>query len=197
MWATAHSKATVVIAVVPTVLILLCIASMEVDLAMVFKMSRSKMFWSNTEQNVILSPVIYDPLINISGLIARLPAFLSIFLALATIAKLSRNQQQIRRGYSMVTILLLAVGNLAWTLRWLVEITVGEKYVSNKTVGSVKSAAFLVFFSFVMEPSVIALYNPLVLCVRSSEIRAVLRNLFGHLGIYRSVTEYERFTTTD
>ena len=178
VWATAHSKATVIIAVVPTVFTLLYIVEVEVELAV--QMSQSKLLWSNTSQSVILNQIL-NPLLLIRGWLVPLPlpSALSIILALATIIKLSRDQLQswqIKR-YSMVTILLLAVGNIIWTAQWAVEYTIWDDYVFNETTGSFKSVAFGVFFFFVIVPSVIALYNPLVLCLRSSKIRAVLGNM--------------------
>ena len=185
MWATAHGTATVVIAAVPMVITALNIAIMELGAAFgVFTP-----FWSNTAQDLFLdgNPLIFDLWLIL------LPTSLSLILALATIAKLSYDQEQNTqlKRYGMRTILLLSGGNIAWAAQWAAMETLGVKYMFNKTTGSVKSDAVIVFFLMVFLPSLIALYNPVVLCTRSSKMRAVLKNMFRNLGMYLRAFEYQ------
>lgn len=107
LWAVSHRTATQVMAVVPMVVTVLYSAALE--LAQICDAFNSS--WSNTAQDVLLG---YDALILIKMWTVLAPAVLSFFLALATTAKLYRDQQQSSQinRYSMVTILLLSVGNI-------------------------------------------------------------------------------------
>ena len=188
LWAISHRTATQVIAVVPMVVTVLY--SVAIELALLCKAFKKKV-WSNTAQDVLLG---YDKLLLIRMWTVLAPTALSFFLALATVAKLYRDQQQSSQvnQYSMVTILLLSVGNITWSAQWSVTAALGENYFFNKTTRSIKGPAFLIFVFYVIMPSVIALYNPLVLCVRTSKMRATLRNLFRKLGFTTGLTDYQR-----
>ena len=192
LWAVSHRTATQVMAVVPMVVTVLY--SVALELAQICDAFNST--WSNTAQDVLgfNGGRGYDVLILTKMWTVLAPAVLSFFLALATIAKLYRDQQQSSQinRYSMVTILLLSVGNITWTTQWSVTAALGEAYFFNKTTSSIKGSACLIFIFYVMMPSVTALYNPLVLCIRTSKMRAALRNITRHFGINTSVTGYER-----
>ena len=188
LWAASNQTTTRVLAVVPMVVTVVYSVVLEI-------MTVCNVFtgyqWTNTAQDVLLG---YNSLLLIKMWTVLTPAALSFVLALATIGKLYWDQQQRSEinKYSMVTILLLSVGNIVWTMQWLVTVVIGEKYFFNETTSSIKGAACLIFIFYVFMPCLIALYNPVVLCVRTSKMRAALREIMRFVGIDTCSNGYER-----
>jgi hypothetical protein len=178
VWATSHKTATRVIALVPMVITILYSAVLEI--AMLSK-AFDAYIWSNTAQDILLG---YNMLLFIRIWTVLAPTALSFLLGIATIAKIYRDQQLSSHvRYSMVTILFLSAGNVSWTIQWSVTAALGEKYFFNKTTDSIKGPAFMVFFSYVIMPSLIALYNPLVLCVRTAKMRSAWVKIATKFGL--------------
>ena len=181
LWAASHRVAVQVIALVSMAITALFSAALEVALLSgCFEGYR----WTSTAEDVIAR---YKSLMILKLWTVFVPAALSLILALATIIKLRNHQSSEMNKYSMVTILLLSVGNMPWIAQWIATAALGEAYFFNETKGSIKGQSFVLFFFYAMMPSLVALYNPLILCIRSSKMRATLRRIF--MGV--NVTGYQ------
>ena len=185
LWAASNRTKTRAVAVVPMMVTVIYSVSLEImSVCNVFKGYK----WTNTGQDVLFGTTYKYLLIKMWTVLT--PAALSFVFALATIGKLHWDHRgsEINR-YSMVTILLLSVGNIAWMMQWLVTAVHGLDYFFSPKVtkGPPKLIAFLMFTLYVMMPCLTALYNPVILCIRTSKMRAALGDILRYIrsGILR------------
>lgn len=173
LWAVSHRTIVRVIALVPMGITVFY--SVGVEIAIVCG-SLPTYIWTNTAQDVVLGYLNYFLLVKMWTVF--IPAVLSLLLALATILKLSCvDQSDSSTRYSMVTIILLAISNVAWIVQWSVTAAMGADFFYNTTTSSVKCASFFIFFLYVMMPSIVALYNPMILCLRTTKMRNAISNI--------------------
>ena len=172
LWAVSHRVTVQMIALVSMVITVMYSAALEVALICG---CFPNYIWTTTAEDVFMG---YHWLLFLKMWTVLAPAALSLVLALATIIKLREHQSSETNRYSMVTILLLSVGNMNWIAQWIATAALGQAYFFNETKGSIKGQSFLLFFFYAMMPSLIALYNPLIVCIRSFKMRATLRRIF-------------------
>ena len=161
-WSIAHKTTSVLLGVVPMVLLQAYIVVLPV-----ITLTQDKYIWDPSQQDLLGNNfMLYWPPVFI-------PAGLSLIFSVATITKLrAANQMSATSKRGSVTLILLSVGNLSW----IVE-AVWTAYTNRMEP---KAQAFSHFMALVMIPSFLALYNPLVLCTRTTRIREMLRSVTGN-----------------
>lgn len=179
-WAVAHGKTVKILALAPMVMTIMY--SFAVEIFLLLHNPWFEVFWSNTLQDIIPdNDKFLHRFLYIKTCTVLIPVTLSCILTIATAVKLyisSQDQQSSpAHRYGMVTILLLSFGNILWTCQWF-SVLLGRDYIYYDPEGSVKVTGSLLFTFYVMVPNVIALYNPMVLSLRSNRMRVCLKQLF-------------------
>ena len=158
-WSIAHKTTSVLLGVFP----MLVIAGYSLGVEVLI-LTRERYMWDPTKQDLTLDNfALYMPLVFI-------PAGLSLILSVVTITKLrAANHMSDTSKRGSVTLILLSVGNLSWIVEAL--------WTAYTDRMQPKARAFSDFMKYVMIPSFLALYNPLVLCTRKSQVREMVRRL--------------------
>ena len=118
----------------------------------------------------------------------------SVVFSLLTIMHLRTVQGQLlsdMKRRSIVTILLLNAGNAVWLSTSLLGNILtnssgwGWGFVDDDDDAWNYHMFYLWFFDFVMAQCVLAAYNPLIICLRNSNIRSLIRGFFltGKMGV--------------
>ena len=156
-WSIAHKTASIILAIVP----MLVIAGYSIVVEVLI-LTHERYMWDPSKQDILLDNfALYMPPVFI-------PAGLSLIFSVATLTKL-RAADQMSDTYNRgsVTLILLSVGNLSWIVEALWTAYTDRMHP--------KAEVFSDFMAYVMIPSFLAFYNPLVLCTRKSQVREMIR----------------------